>query len=653
MATRLFGAALITAAVACGGSPDKAELESRILQLVSSAPDEFCAPWPQTLHAEAGYEDIEFDRVPGAHRVVLANATGGSWRMVTGYPALLVYSRAGFFKMTRTEIAAPDGAPVPAVQFELTRQGYEAMRGPDCFVYGRPKSVRILKIAEAEASDRLRGVGRSYRIDFVVEGERLPWARTPEFGYLAGGIYVMRSEQARSRTFLDTGKELLDEGAARAIAGGMKFETVRAIRGSPGEGASTAAASDAAAVAELLAKPQFRRQLAPCLDFPKGGPRLDGAYAKDSAEVSVRFEEGRGRDGRPDARAESALEFFRRLERAGDAAATHSFRQSAQGELWAGSRFVLDAALAAAVKQTPTKCIPLGESKVDSLSTYSKDRRIHFTGWAFVENPAPWAARLAAQFPGAAKALRDGFAFSGTYSPSQVHASSELLVQARAKVPQFGAKPRPSPAAFSGYSAERVRQFRQRAPGPVSVDMPGYEGQVRFNGKPPCVSEDGLTLSSSSNRLCGGALRISRGYTSGKVYAEISFSSEAPGGRPNTWTNAAFTNARGVSSVRSGAAQVSFAGTHDKHKLHPGDVVGIAADLDEGVIYYHVNGEWQTGLPGSELGRPVVDLGSEHFIAASAQGGPKEETEAWSVNVGQRPFRFAKPGDYNAYGETR
>jgi len=637
---------------ACGGAPDKAELESRILQHLRSAPGdpEFCAPWPQLLPADSGYEDIEFDRVPGAHRVVLANATGGSWRRVMGYPAMLVYTRAGLFRMTRTEVAAPDGAAVPAIQFELTREGYEAMRGADCFVYGKPKSVRILKIADAEANARLRQAGRSYRVDFVVEGERLPWANTSEFNYMAAEIFAMRSEQARSRTFLDTGKELLDEGAARAIAAGLKLESVQAGRGTPAIGDSAPGGSAAATVRALLAKPQFRRQLAPCLGFPKGAPRLEGMYAKDSTEVTAYFEEGRARDGKPDPRAEIALAFFRRLEHAGLASGTHFSRQTDRGKVWAGSRFVLDAEVTAAVKQTPTKCIPLGEPRVDSLSTYFKDRRIHITGWAYVEAPAPWAERLSAHFPGAAKAMSNGFAVSGTYNPSQAHPTSTLLVQARAKVPQFGVKPRPSPAAFSGYSAERVRHFGERRPGPASMDLPGYEGTARFNGKPPCVSEDGMTLSSSSDRSCGGALRISRSYTSGKVYAEIMFSSDAPGGKPNTWTNAAFTDMRGVSYISTGAAHVSFAGDRQKHRLRSGDLIGIAADLDVGVIYYHVNGAWRTGLPGSELGVPVIQFGSEHFLAASAQGGPKGEREAWSVNVGQMPFRFDKPEGYIAYG---
>jgi hypothetical protein len=128
------------------------------------------------------------------------------------------------------------------------------------------------------------------------------------------------------------------------------------------------------------------------------------------------------------------------------------------------------------------------------------------------------------------------------------------------------------------------------------------------------------------------------------------FASELADGKPNTWTNAAFTNQRSVSSLSTGAAHFSFAGAFNKHLLKSGDLIGIAADLDQGVIYWHVNGKWRTGKPSSGIGEPILDLGAEYFLAVTVQGGNNGERESWTANFGDSPFKHLVPEGYRNYG---
>ena len=135
----------------------------------------------------------------------------------------------------------------------------------------------------------------------------------------------------------------------------------------------------------------------------------------------------------------------------------------------------------------------------------------------------------------------------------------------------------------------------------------------------------------------------------GKVYAEITFISDRKEKVPNTWTNAAFTSQRGVRSLTGGVARVSFAGDRWKRKIESGDTIGVAADLDAGLVYWNINGKWNTGLPGSGVGETVIDVGAEHFFAFSVQGGNEGEREGWRINVGGSPFKYPLPPGYVAY----
>lgn len=163
---------------------------------------------------------------------------------------------------------------------------------------------------------------------------------------------------------------------------------------------------------------------------------------------------------------------------------------------------------------------------------------------------------------------------------------------------------------------------------------------------PGCrISTGGTEVSVGELPTCLLA-RASRAFNAGKAYAEITFRGKTKGANPDTWTNAAVTSRRSASSVSTGAALFSFAGSFEKERIKDGDVIGLALDMDEQVLYWHLNGQWMTGRPGSGLGEPMVSANGEYFIAVSVQ----DKAEAWRVNFGATSFRFNPPSGFPAYG---
>lgn len=627
--------------MACGqaGPFGMNEFEVRLLKAIADDDDprnQLCVPAAVGRPVDRGVEGVRFESVPGAYRVVIANGSGTSWRMVDGYAAMLLFTSAGFFKSTPIDVTGPEGVTVPAVAFELTRKGYEAMGTGDCFLYGKPKSVKVhMKEEEPNAAPQIKSLGKIYRVQYSLEAERLPWADTTEFTYVYTKVYnTLSTGSTKAGVFVDTGKEILSGARLQATMG----QRAAAIKETIGPVAFSSVEGE---VHKLLNTEEGRMKIAPCLEIPlRGASSMQGVYDK-GPEVAAVFIDSRT-SGQQDANRAAALEFFGKLEKAGLAKANSTGAQV---------RYVLEPAAAESFRSSKRQCIPLGEAKLETLIISGSMARTTFRGWASVTSPLPWSAALSEHFPGVAAALRDGFGVQGSLRASPFAQSGKSELDAVPKLAQFGAKPKPHANAFVPFSAERVKLLRERKLDEAAVDLPGYSTKVAFDGKPPCVSADGTTVSSGKNRGCA-TYRASRGYTSGKVYAELAFSSEFADGKPNTWTNAAFTSKRFLSSVSTGAGHFSFAGSFNKHLLKSGDLIGIAADLDQSVIYWHVNGVWRTGRPASGLGEPILDMGTEHFLAVSVQGGDKGERESWTANFGESPFKYPPPEGFKNYSAT-
>jgi hypothetical protein len=143
-----------------------------------------------------------------------------------------------------------------------------------------------------------------------------------------------------------------------------------------------------------------------------------------------------------------------------------------------------------------------------------------------------------------------------------------------------------------------------------------------------------------------------RAYSAGKVYFE--------GRMRVTGALAAHTHANiGMCLARGKTIETSMPGgtmviRHGEQKLYKdGDFFGIAADFEQQRLYYHVNGVWATGIPGSGNGIPLVErkeyracLLAAGTVSSEVQRGVARSDTTWETNFGERPFSKTIPSGY-------
>lgn len=633
----------------------KAELEKHLQARLDSGElgGTQCAALSVNFRAvDQGFDDIHYQWLPGAHRVVIAKGRMG-WRMVWGAPELALFTREGFFTMSQTTFTAPDGTVIPAREYRLTRKGYEAMAssGRPCFEYqSSGGSVEVVSVTQVPVPSRLSSLGEAFRVKFRVHsGAVAGWADTPEFRYVYSKIYTTTNPAAPLRDservfFRSNGRWLgeheatmelsLAAAALRAPQAADRIEERQAkiAAETPEKKAARIAGLTPSRLLAMLNYEMHRRQIAPCFDLPaRDADATRGIWKAEGRPSFVFYEVSPARGPRPG--RDGALEMMRRMEKAGLAKAVPFEKEPFPGaRAGKGTSYVLSDEAARALKPGST-CLPLGDAKAEGarLVRPSDARGVGLRGWARLAEARPWTSALAEHFPHVRAIVEQGYGVTGTV---QFTSEAEML-KLRADLPRFALKP---PLRYINTNGV-----------PVAIDGPAVadqsaDGVVRMKLESCSISEDGTEVS-AGKISCGGA-RATRGYRGGKAYAEIQFRAKQKGGHPDTWTNAAVTSKRFLGSVSTGAASFSFAGTYTKNQIRDGDVIGAALDLDEQVLYWHLNGEWKTGRPGSGIGEPLIDAGEEYFIAVSVQ----DKAEAWKVNFGASSFRYPPPAGFPPYG---
>lgn len=95
----------------------------------------------------------------------------------------------------------------------------------------------------------------------------------------------------------------------------------------------------------------------------------------------------------------------------------------------------------------------------------------------------------------------------------------------------------------------------------------------------------------------------------------------------------------------------------DEQKLYKdGDVFGVAADFDDQLLYFRVNGKWITGEPGSKNGKRLRK-GTEYRACVLTSGttsgdverGGRQSDSTWEVNFGTKPFAHPVPAGYRPF----
>jgi hypothetical protein len=186
--------------------------------------------------------------------------------------------------------------------------------------------------------------------------------------------------------------------------------------------------------------------------------------------------------------------------------------------------------------------------------------------------------------------------------------------------------------------------------GRVSIDG-RLSNQVAFIGR---VTNAGLTAS----YCCAGAkstVVADRHYRLGRHYWEVMLRVRKGAITQGTWTDV------GVSGVADPAALTSLAvergfvpllrGPAGAIKLKEGDVVGIALDLDQGALHFHVNGMWPLGKPGEGRGIPIPQ--DRYYLPAVAIASPGDDparvSDAWTANFGKAAFWYPIPREFKSF----
>jgi hypothetical protein len=143
-------------------------------------------------------------------------------------------------------------------------------------------------------------------------------------------------------------------------------------------------------------------------------------------------------------------------------------------------------------------------------------------------------------------------------------------------------------------------------------------------------------------------------YSAGRVYFEGRLRvTGSPAAHEHANIGLCMATDKAIAEMRSRQPLAFLNGEERLYK--DGDIVGIAADLDSQVMYYHVNGKWQTGSPGSGSGRRL-QKGSEYracFFPAGTPSravarGERQSDTTWEANFGEQKFR-APPAGYQAF----
>lgn len=143
----------------------------------------------------------------------------------------------------------------------------------------------------------------------------------------------------------------------------------------------------------------------------------------------------------------------------------------------------------------------------------------------------------------------------------------------------------------------------------------------------------------------------SRAYSSGRVYFEGYMTvTGALVSEPHANVGVALARSGGLIDDSSNKYAVI---AHGQQRLHQnGDVFGLALDLDAGMAYVRINGDWVTGEPGSGNGRKLKQ-GREYvpyFWASAVSSGEKRLGQtSWTANFGANAFRHSLPNGYTSY----
>lgn len=85
-----------------------------------------------------------------------------------------------------------------------------------------------------------------------------------------------------------------------------------------------------------------------------------------------------------------------------------------------------------------------------------------------------------------------------------------------------------------------------------------------------------------------------------------------------------------------------------RRNMAPGCTVGVAADLDEKMIYFSINGEWLAGSPENGDGIELREK-QDYTAGASVSSDSNNVTDVVVMNFGVQPFKYPIPDGFLSY----
>jgi len=217
----------------------------------------------------------------------------------------------------------------------------------------------------------------------------------------------------------------------------------------------------------------------------------------------------------------------------------------------------------------------------------------------------------------------------------------EDLTRHRPPVPERSAEQKAADRKFSQeVDARLARATEATRPAPGRVYLKAeYTGTAR-------ISPEGLRI----EQCCASAFSVAkatRTYSYGKYYFEAELGMPPSRTAALTWTNLGIVYGN-ATAYGEEAAKVFEHG--EARRFPAGTVVGVAVDLDEQLLYVHINGVWRTGEPGSSAGK-LMSRARHYtaFFAVASPDGKDEESDTWTANFGASAFRYPLPAGYAPY----
>lgn len=155
--------------------------------------------------------------------------------------------------------------------------------------------------------------------------------------------------------------------------------------------------------------------------------------------------------------------------------------------------------------------------------------------------------------------------------------------------------------------------------------------------------------------------RATRGFTNGKIYFEAwphMPTTNVSGLGPQTNVGLLSITASDAGSLLPPYSYLSghgypLLGKKERAAMVQGTVIGVAANLDNGRVYYRIGDRWIDGPPdnsnGIRLQKGLV------YVAAASLTSPGQQNlrgESWVFNFGDTPFTYQPPQGYIAYSKA-